>query len=101
MRDYLVAHGIDASRIILEDRSTDTSENLRFSMAMLPSAETPVGIITNNFHMYRAKGIAKKCGYEHVIALPAKSTPAYLLHNMTREVVGVLKDVITGNMALR
>ena len=101
MRDYLVSHGIETSRIILEDRSTDTSENLRFSQSLLPSPETQVGIITNNFHMYRAKGIAKKCGYANAIAVPAKSTAAYLLHNMTREVVGVLKDVLTGNMALR
>ena len=101
MRDYLVAHGIESSRIILEDRSTDTSENLRFSLALLPSPETKVGIVTNNFHMYRAKGIAKKCGYTNAIAVTAKSTPKYLLHNMTREVVGVLKDVFAGNMALR
>jgi len=101
MRDYLVAHGIDPARIILEDRSTDTSENLRFSLELIPSPETQVGIVTNNFHMYRAKGIAKKCGYQNVTAVPAKSTAAYLLHNMTREVVGVLKDVLTGNMALR
>ena len=101
MRDYLVAHGIDASRIILEDKSTDTSENLRYCLSLLPSADTPVGIVTNNFHMYRALGIAEACGYKNVSGVPARSTAEYLPHNMTREVVGVLKDVLVGNMKLR
>ena len=101
MRDYLVAHGIDASRIILEDRSTDTSENLRYCLSLLPSADTPVGIVTNNFHMYRALGIAEQCGYKNASGVPARSTAEYLPHNMTREVVGVLKDTLVGNMKLR
>lgn len=101
MRDYLVGQGIDAVRIILEDRSTDTSENLKNCLELLPSPDTSVGIVTNNFHVFRSKGIAKKCGYKNVSAVPARSTPAYLLHNMTRETVGVLKDLIMGNMSLR
>ena len=101
MRDYLVAHGIDASRIILEDKSTDTSENLRYCLSLLPSADTPVGIVTNNFHMYRALGIAEQCGYKNASGVPARSTAEYLPHNMTREVVGVLKDTLVGNMKLR
>ena len=100
MRDWLVAHGIDAFRIILEDRSTDTSENLKYSMALLPSEETRVGIVTNNFHMYRALGIAYRCGYRHYCGVPATSTKEYLPHNLTREVVGVMKDVIMGHMPL-
>ncbi len=31
MRDYLLSQGIPADRIILEDRSNDTAENMRFS----------------------------------------------------------------------
>ncbi len=31
MRNYLVAHGINANRILIEDRSTSTYENLKFS----------------------------------------------------------------------
>lgn len=100
MRDYLVSHGIEKSRIVMEDQSTDTSENLKNCLALLPSADTPVGIVTNNFHMYRAMGIAIKCGYGDVSAIPARSTKAYLPHNLTREVIGVLKDVLMGNMKL-
>lgn len=100
MRDYLVAHGIDESRIVLEDRSADTSENLKNCLALLPSADVKVGIVTNNFHMYRALGIAEACGYKNVCGVPAPSKKAYLLHNITRECVGVLKDLLFGNMRL-
>lgn len=100
MRDYLVAHGIGNSRIVMEDRSGDTSENLKNCLALLPSEDTPVGIVTNNFHMYRAVGIAEKCGYGDVSAIPARSTKRYLPHNLTREVVGVMKDILMGNMKL-
>lgn len=100
MRDYLTAHGVDASRIILEDKSTDTSENLKYCLELLPSADTRVAVITNNFHMYRALGIAQKCGYGDVVGVGADSKLSYLPHNLTREVVGVLKDILMGNMKI-
>lgn len=100
MRRYLTARGIDEGRLILEDRSRDTSENLRFSLELLPSPDVSVGIVTNNFHLYRALGIAEKLGYTKVCGVGASSRKSFLLHNMTREVVGVLKDVVMGNMTL-
>ena len=100
MRDYLVSHGIDESRIVLEDRSSDTSENLKNCLALLPSADAKVAIVTNNFHMYRALGIARSCGYKNVCGVPAPSKKEYLVHNITRECVGVLKDILAGNMSL-
>ena len=36
MHDYLEQHGIDATRIIIEDQSTSTYENLVFSKELLP-----------------------------------------------------------------
>ena len=98
MRDYLVAHGVDASRIELEDRSVNTAENLSNCLQMLPSADVSVGIVTNNFHMYRALGIATRCGYGNVTGIASGSNPKFLVHNMVREFFGVVKDVTCGNM---
>ena len=53
MKKYLQQHGIKESCIEMEDQSTTTKENLAFSAAMLPDMNCPVGIVTNNFHIYR------------------------------------------------
>lgn len=35
MCNYLVEHGIDRERLILEEKSTNTTENLKFSLGMI------------------------------------------------------------------
>ena len=94
--EYLA--GIAEERIILEEQATNTSENIRYSKALLPSGDVTVGIVTNNFHVYRALGIAKKQGIEDATGLAAGSSLSFLPNNMTREAIGVLKDLAFGNM---
>ncbi|MBR5712984.1 MAG: YdcF family protein [Lachnospiraceae bacterium] len=101
MAEYLIKHGISAERIRKESASTNTAENLKYSLELLPSADAKVGIVTNNFHMFRAKAIARACGYTNISAVVAESKPSYLLHNMVREFAGVCKDLLAGNMKLR
>ncbi len=66
MYEYLTAHGIDGDRLILEDQSTDTEENLKFSMEIMEDEQlgTEAVIITSEFHEYRAQTIAKKIGLD-------------------------------------
>ena len=61
MADYLVKRGIDSGRIILEDKSTTTAQNLTNSMKLIsadtinhaPDSNTTntIGILTNDFHI--------------------------------------------------
>ena len=98
MAMYLEAAGIEADRIRLESRSGDTNENLKFSAAFVDKEEDRVVIVTNNFHVFRAVGIARKQGYVRVEGLAAPSYPAMVPNNLLREFFGVLKDVLVGNM---
>lgn len=99
MKDYLVGRGIDESRILMEDKSTNTSENLQFSASLYEGLSgSSVGIVSSNFHIYRALAIAKKCGYTNVTGIPADSVKLYLPNNMIRETVGLLKDFLMGNL---
>ena len=100
MKDYLTGRGIDESRIIMEDLSTNTSENLRFCMNVKPDmSDASVGIVTSNFHVFRALAIARKSGYTDIYGIPAASVPLYLPNNMIRESIGILKDFLMGNLS--
>lgn len=99
MKDYLISRGIDESKILMEDQSTNTSENLQFSSQLYEDLSgSRVGIVSSNFHIFRALAIAKKCGYTDITGIPADSVLLYLPNNMIRESVGILKDFLMGNL---
>lgn len=97
MYDYLVARGLDPSRVTREDRSTTTAENLRNSAGLLGPGET-VAVVTNDFHLYRALRIARESGLAGAYGLAAPSNPLYLPHAALRECAAIVKDALTGNM---
>lgn len=98
MANYLVEHGISQERIIEEGRSTSTLQNVKFSMALMDSPESSVGVVTNNFHVYRAVLIARKAGLVHACGIAGYSTPMYLPNNLLRESLGLAKDLAAGNI---
>lgn len=98
MSQYLAAAGIAPERIVMENLSTNTYENLMFSGELLDKSQNKVVIVTNNFHVFRATKIAQKQGYEKVEGLSAGSYPWMLPNNMLREFLGVLKDFAVGNL---
>ena len=93
MAQYLMQNGIDKDRILLEDQSKTTEENLRYSRKFLPEG-AKVGIITNDFHMFRALQIAQKQGLSDVCGIAADSTKFYLPNNMLREYFAEIKFLI-------
>lgn len=98
MQEYLIAQGIAPERILMEDASANTRENLDFSAGLIDKGSDRVVIVTNNFHVFRAVSIAKKQGYINVQGLAADTHPGSLPNNMLREFLGVAKDFFMGNM---
>lgn len=96
MYDYLVAHGLEADRILLEDQSVNMVQNLAFSAKYFDKEKDEVLIVSNNFHVFRAVGIARRQGYQKVSGLAARGYWFLLPNNMLREFVGVCKDLILG-----
>ncbi len=92
MRRYLTEQGIEEKRLLLEDKSTTTRENLRFSAKLLDKEEDRVGIVTNNFHICRALMVARRQGYRHISGIPASAVPGMQLHNILREACGLLAE---------
>lgn len=91
MKDYLIAQGIASYRIIKEEASTTTQENLKFSKRYMNCGEADVGIVSNNFHLYRACAYARRLGYGHPYPLAASCHPALLVNYMVRECFAVWK----------
>ena len=98
MHDYLVGKGIPEERIIMEDKSTDTSENIAFSSEFLDMENDSVGIVTNNFHVFRGVHLAKHFGIKNVCGIAAPSNIYFQLNNMVREFFGIMKDLLYGNL---
>ena len=98
MYRYLTERGIAPERLVTEDKSADTSENIAYSMPLIGSADADVGIVTNNFHIFRGVRLAKAAGMKNVCGIAAPSSPLYLPNNMTREAFGIVKDLACGNL---
>lgn len=84
MAAYLESKGLDKSRLLLEDRSTSTYENLVFSLRLLQAsgqtAEAATVLVTSDFHTLRASWIAKKTGWKNITTAGAP-TPLYMRYN--------------------
>lgn len=98
MYDYLVSKGVPSEQIIKEDQSKNTFQNLTFSAELLNKETDSVGVVSNNFHVFRAVKIAQKAGYRKVSGIAARGEPFLQLNNMMREFLGVMKDFLVGNM---
>lgn len=98
MYRYLVDQGIAPERIMMEDKSTDTSENIAYSMALIGRNDVSVGIVTNNFHVFRGVHLAKAAGFQDVCGISARSNIYFQLNNMVREFFGIMKDLACGNL---
>ena len=98
MYEDLVKKGIDPKRLILEDQSTNTVENLRFSRKLIPQEVQKVGIVTSNFHVYRSLRLAKQQGFLDPVGISADSGVYFLPNNVLRECFGIVKDRLYGNL---
>jgi len=98
MKRYFIAKGIDADRIIMEDKSVNTQENLEFSFALINEKDAEVGIITSDFHVYRAIAIAKKQGNKNIDGLAAHVDWRIGVHYIVREFFAVIKEKVVGNI---
>lgn len=98
MYDYLVRRGILAERIIKEDQSANTHQNLVFSSSYLNMDTDSVGIVTSNFHVFRAINLARVAGYVNVYGIATKAYVPLLPNNMFREFFGIIKDFLAGNL---
>ncbi len=93
MKKWLMENGIDESRILVEDKSENTYQNIKLSMELLNDVESTekVAIATDGFHQFRAQIIAETWGIT-TKAVNAKTNPEYVPTFWVREWFGIVKD---------
>lgn len=100
MYNYLTERGVDADRLILEESASNTAENFAFSRELLkeagvdPSADT-VAVVTNDFHIARAKLLAARNGYGYAVGVPAELPWIHLeINYYLREAFAMVKSFL-------
>lgn len=93
MRRILADRGIKSNRLILEDKSTSTDENIRFSLELIEKMELSkrVAVATSEYHQKRAKLICERYGLS-ASAQSSKTMAVLLPTFLLREVAALLKE---------
>lgn len=100
MHRELIELGIDPSRIWIEDEATSTWENINFSLDLIEERTgerpTKLGILSSEYHLFRASLFARKCSVEFV-GIPARtSRVSQMINHFLREVAGVWHYLLLG-----
>ena len=93
MYDELVKLGISPDRLLLEDRATSTWENLNYSLDLIEETfgtrPEKLGVLSSEYHLFRASLFTKACGVEFV-GIPAQTSRlSQKVNHFMREVAGV------------
>ena len=83
--DYLTENGVSKRNILLDEDSHNTHQNLENAARLLSEenldpAQTKVVVVSNGFHLTRARMLAQRCGFDEVstLAAPESHLPSRL-----------------------
>lgn len=105
MAKYAIEKGVDERRIILEQKSASTKENLLFSKELMEKPDPKIIVVTTAYHVFRALILAKKLGIK-CSGFGSKTKWYFTLNALLREFAGYLQltwkrhALIVGVMAL-
>ena len=91
MKNYLLKQGINNNSILIEDKSTSTYENIKYSYKIINNKikDPKVVISTNNYHVFRAGIIASNQKIK-VECIGAKTKSYYWINAFIREFIATL-----------
>lgn len=91
MSDYLILQGISSNRIVQEKQSGNTRQSIWYSQRLIPDGAS-VGIVTSDYHVYRAVQTAKSADLESVYGISAPGDPVLAAHYIVRECLLIFFD---------
>ncbi len=99
MRNYMVRNGIDEDRIFLEDKASNTIENIKNSYAIIEDKglnKEGIVSVSNAFHIPRIKLIFSRLGIESDFVLAPDPNPYSMFSVLVREYMSYGKLLIFG-----
>lgn len=88
--NHLTAMGIAPERIWMEDQATSTVENFQYSIQLLKEKTggipESVGVLSNEFHLFRASLMAKKQGLKPIFVAAPTSNVGVRIGYTIREI---------------
>ncbi|MBP3685288.1 MAG: YdcF family protein [Oscillospiraceae bacterium] len=100
MYTELVYLGIEPERIWVEDKATSTWENINFALELIEektgARPETLGILSSEYHLFRASLFAKECGVGFVGVPAATSRMGQTINHFMREVAGVWHFLLLG-----
>lgn len=87
MANYLIQHHVDPTKILKEDLSTSTKENISNAMEKTNLGKTVIA--TSDFHIYRSKLLARRLGLNDISGLPAQSNTSVTANMYSREILAL------------
>ena len=100
MFNHLTAMGISAERIWMEDKATSTVENFEYSLQLLEAKtggrEGKIGVLSNEFHLFRASLIARANGISPIFVAAPTSNITVRIQYTVREIFVLWKYLIIG-----
>ena len=100
MRRYLVDKGIDNNKIILEDESTSTFENFKFSKEIIEDKkgsdieDLDIKVFTNGFHTMRSYFLGKRLRYGSLSTFGTKTPYTLAPYYYFREIFAFAKSIV-------
>lgn len=93
----LQAMGISADRILYEEKSTTTVENMKFALEVMPDRPHRIAVVSNGFHISRSKLILSNYTNAQIYGIAATGGGLLTPHYILREYVVFLVDLFMGN----
>ena len=89
MKNYLIENGIKEKNIILEDKSTNTIENFKFSHKLMKKKDAKIAFSTTNYHVFRSGLLATSLNIE-LEGMGAKTKSYFWINAFIREYIATL-----------
>ena len=89
MKNYLVENGINEKNILIDDKSRNTYENIKYSYKLINNNKSNIVFCTTNYHVFRTGLIATMQNIK-IEGIGSKTKTYFWINAFIREFVGTL-----------